>query len=116
MSSRSARSQMEMPRSRDARPGLRIHEGAAAGRQHMHGIVEQPQDHPPLALAEALLAMALEDLGDGAAGRRLDLLVGIDEAKLQPLRQALADAGLAHAHQPDEDDGLRQFAGLQCRP
>ena len=60
-----------------------------------------------------LLAMALEDLGDRAAGGRLDLVVGIDEGQLQALRQALADAGLADAHQPDQDDGLRHFEG--CR-
>jgi hypothetical protein len=45
----------------------------------MHRIAEQPLDHPPLAIAECLLAMDREIVGDRTAGRFLDLAVGIDE-------------------------------------
>ena len=63
----------------------RVHEGAAAGRQHVRRVVEQARDHPALAVAERRLAVAREDLGDGAAGRRLDLVVGVDEGQAEPL-------------------------------
>ena len=38
----------------------------------------------------------------------LDLVIGIDEGQAQAMGQALADAALARAHQPDEHDGLRR--------
>ena len=51
--------------------------------------VEEPRDDVALAVAEGGLAVALEDLLDGEAGRRFDLGVGIDEGQPQPLRQRL---------------------------
>ena len=67
-------------------------------------------DHPPLAVAEMRFAEPLENLGDAEPGRRLDLRVGVDEGKAEPLRQPPPDRRLARAHQPDERDRL--FRGL----
>jgi hypothetical protein len=60
---------------------------------------------PPSRIAEIGLAVAGEDLGNGGGGGALDLGVGIDEGQLQPRRDALADRGLAGAHEADQDDG-----------
>ena len=68
--STSASSQMAMQRSRiSARVSL-VHEGAAAGRDHLGRALDQPRDHPPLAVAEARLAEAVENLGDARGPRR----------------------------------------------
>ena len=82
--SSSARSHTDRPCSRIAARGLRIHEGAAAGRQDMHRLVlDQPGDDAAFDGAEDRLAVAGEDLGDGAAGRGLDLGVGVAEGQMQ---------------------------------
>ena len=39
--------------------------GAAAGGDHADLAVDEPRNQPPLAVAEILLAVALEDLGGG---------------------------------------------------
>src|SRR5579859_4552099 len=83
----------------DERPRLRIHESAAAGREHVHGVTEEPGNHLTLTLPEDRLAASLEDLLDGLAGSRLDLAVGVDKGEPESLRQAAADVGLAGAHQ-----------------
>ena len=61
-------------------------------------------DDLAFAVAESRFAVALEDLLDRAAGGHLDLVVGVEEGKPQPLRQAAADRGLAGPHQSDHDD------------
>ena len=73
-------------------------------RQHERLAGEQAADHPPLAVAELALAVAGEQLGDGAAGRQLDLGVGVAERQPEPGRQPPPDRGLAGAHQPDQHD------------
>ena len=98
------RSQTETASSRTVARGSRVHEGAAAERQHQRIAGEQPADHPALAVAEVALAVAGEQLGDGAAGRQLDLGVGVAERQAEPGRQPPADRGLAGAHQPDQHD------------
>ena len=65
-------------------------------------LLDQPGDHPALAVAEIGLAESLEDLGDGHPRGFLDLLVGIDESEVQRRGKALADAGLADAHHADQ--------------
>ena len=102
--SKSALSQTETPFCADAGAGLGIHEGAAAGRQHLRAAVEQARDHARLAGAEVGLAIGGEDFRDGHAGRRLDLGVGIDEGDAEALRQPAADRGLARPHHADEHD------------
>ncbi len=94
-SSRSAFSQTATASDLDQGAGLGVHEGAAAGGQHMRRLVQQPGDHPALAVAEGRLAHLGEDLGDRAAGRGLDLGVGVAERQVQGGGQAAADAGLA---------------------
>ena len=66
--SRSALSQTEMPLTRIAVAGVGVHEGAAAGRQHLRAALQQPRDHARLAGAEIGLAVVREDFGDGHAG------------------------------------------------
>jgi len=81
--------------------------GAAAGRQHVRRVAEQALDHPALAVAEHLLAMDGEDVGDrAAAGGCLDLAVGIDERQAEAGGEPLADAALAGAHQANQDNRL----------
>ena len=115
-------SQTDTARVLDAAARLGIDEGAAAGRQDMRRPLQQALDHPPLAVAERGLAEALEDLLDRAAGRGLDLVVGIDEVQPEPLRQAAADRGLARPHQADHDNGpvrpprARDGVRMQCFP
>ncbi len=92
----------------DERPGGRVHERAAAGRQDLHRSVEQAGDDAALAIAKRRLAVALEDFLDGLAGGGFDLGVGVGERHFEPLRQAPADARLACPHQPDEHHGTRQ--------
>ena len=71
-----------------ARAGLRIHERAAAGRQHLRPALQQPRDHARLAGAEIRLAVGREDIRDRHAGGLLDLGIGIDERNAEPRRPA----------------------------
>ena len=68
------------------RAGARIDEGPAAGRQHHRRAGYEARYHPPLAVSEMRLAVAGEDLGDGQAGRGLDLRVGVKERHAEPRR------------------------------
>ena len=43
-----------------------------------------------------------------ATGRRLDLMIGIDELQTQAAGQAPPDGGLPGPHQPDKDKRPRQ--------
>ena len=104
MMSASALSQIETALSLDAAAGLLAHEGAAAGGEHRRPAVEQPRDHPRLAIPEMRLAMGFENVRYRHAGRRLDLGIGIEKRQPQPRRQPPSDGGLAgthHAHQHD---------------
>lgn len=84
--------------------GAGIGEGPAAGRDYPDLPVDQAGDQPPLAVAEILLAEALEDLGRRETGRILDGRVAVDEWQPEPPCQAPSDGRLAGAHQADEDD------------
>ena len=44
--------------------GTFVHEGAATGRQHHRGAVEQAGDHASFAVAEVSLAELIENLRD----------------------------------------------------
>ncbi len=74
----------------DGGPRLRVHEGAAAGRQHLRARAQQPREHLALAFAEVGLAVVGEDVVDALAGRLLDLLVGIDERQRRAWRRGAA--------------------------
>ena len=65
---------------------------------------EQAEDRLLLALAEARLALALEDLGDRPAGGGLDLGVGVAGLEPEPLRDDLRRGALARRHEAGEDD------------
>jgi hypothetical protein len=67
------------------RAGLRVHEGAAAGGQHVGRALQQARDHPALAVAEGRLAQLGEDLRDRAAGGDLHLGVGVAERQAERL-------------------------------
>ena len=93
--SRSARSQTEMPRSPDQRRGSARSMKApppvastCGGSSSSRAITRRSPSR------NCRLAVTLEDLGDGAAGGRLDLVVGIDERQTQAGRQPAADAVL----------------------
>ena len=70
-------------------PRLRVHVGAAAGRQDARRLLQQPGDHPPFAGAELLLTKAFEEFGDGTARRALDLVVCVDEREAESLPPAV---------------------------
>ena len=77
---------------------------AAAGGDDPDLAVDEASDQPPLAVAEIVLAEALEHLGGGVAGGVLDRGVAVDERQSEPLGQAPADRGFAGAHEADEND------------
>ena len=89
----------------DRRTRLLVDEGAAAGGDDARTLAEQARHDPALAGAEIGLAVLLEDLRDGHAGRPFDLRVGIDELEAETAREASPRRGLAAAHKTDEHDG-----------
>ena len=74
----------------DRGAGVGIHEGAAAGRQHLRPAVQQARDHARLAGTEVGLAVGREDIGDRHAGGLLDLGIGIHERQLPAASPAAA--------------------------
>ncbi len=88
----------------DQSPRLRIHEGAAAGRDHLALAGDQSPKHPPLAVAEARFPEPVEYLLYLMVGGALDLLVRIDEGEPEAARQPPPHRRLARPHQTDEDD------------
>src|SRR6185312_471075 len=96
----------------DQLAGLWMHEGAAAGGQHVRRLGQQPGDHPPFTVAKRGFAILLEYLGDRPAGGGLDLGVGVAERHAERQGEAPADTALADARQADEGDGF--VKGTQC--
>jgi hypothetical protein len=92
-----------------------IHEGAAARRQDQWVAGQQPSDHPALAIAEIGLAIAGEQFGDGAAGRKLDLGIGVAERQSESGGEAAADAGFAGAHQAHQHQAAPRKRGRKLR-
>jgi hypothetical protein len=62
---------------------------------------ENPREVPQLELAEARLALAVEQLGDCLARRALDLVVEVVKVTVKAFRDLPADGALAGAHEPD---------------
>ena len=91
----------------DRRPRLRVHEGAAARRQHLRAVFQHAQDDALLQRPELGLAIALEQFGNAHARHAFDLLVAVDEGQAQRRRDLAADRRLAGAHQADKDDRTR---------
>jgi hypothetical protein len=83
-------------------------EGPAAGGQDARRAAQEAADHLGLAGAEEGLAVAFEDLGDGAVGGADDFLVGILEGDAQLPGQRGADRGLARPHHAHQNDRLHQ--------
>jgi hypothetical protein len=83
-------------------PGLFVGDRAAAQRHHAV-VVQRPLHHRALERPEGLLAVLDEDVADRLAGDRGHLVVGVQEADVQPVREQRADAGLAGTRWPDED-------------
>ena len=82
----------------------RIHERAAACRQHHRSAGEQARNHLALAFAEISLAEPLEDLRNGQLSARFDLGIGIDERQSKLCRQPFADRGFSGPHHADKND------------
>ena len=87
----------------DVLAGRRIHERAAAGREHQGPAIEQAGDHLALALTEIELAETLEDLGNGQLRAGFDFGVGVDERQSEPGRKPLPDRGFPGSHHTDEN-------------
>ncbi len=98
------------------RARARVHERAPAEGQHHRPAREKPANDPPLAVAEGLLAIAREQLGDGAAGGGLDLHIGIAERQAEPSREPAPDRGLAGTHQPYQHNGSLDDRFVRSRP
>jgi hypothetical protein len=79
-----------------------MHEGTAAGRQHLWPTFQQPGDHTRLAGAEIRLTVLGKDIADAHSRRLLDFNVGIGEGQAEPLRQLAPNGGFAGAHHADQ--------------
>ncbi len=88
----------------DAVASLFAQESAAAGGDHPGAAVEQPGDHPRLAIPEVRLAMDLENVRYRHAGGLLDFGIGIEKRKPQPRREPPSDGGFAGAHHAHQHD------------
>ena len=86
-------------------PRARIDIGAAAGGDDPHLAFDEPCDQPPLAVAEIVFAIALENLGGRQAGGVLDGGITVDEWQAEPLRETAPDGRFSYAHQSDQHDG-----------
>jgi hypothetical protein len=94
----------------DARPRLRVHEGAAAGPEHLRPVVQKARDDAALAVPEIGLAIGGEDVVDRHARGCFDLVVRVPERQAETQRQPPSDRGLARAHEADERDRPRAEA------
>ncbi len=81
---------------------LRIHKGAAAGRDHAVAQRNVFGEHGAFDVAEVRLAVAMEDFRDGEMLALLDLLVDIDEAPVQTPGQRATHGCLARSHKADK--------------
>src|SRR5690606_16001896 len=86
------------------RPVLGPDDGPAAGGDHDLVELDAALHDLGLVVAEDLLAVELEDVGDPHAAHPFDHAVGVDEGELQPARQLPADAALAGAHEARHGD------------
>ena len=85
----------------DQGPGLRVHEGAAAGGHDLRPFLQQPGNHLFLDIAKGLFAVKLEDVIDGTGGRLDDFFVGIDEGHVQFFCQFPPDTSFPGPHETD---------------
>ena len=86
-------------------PDLRRLDGAAAEGEHRRSAgVERRDGGRSLLETELDLAARLEELGDRALHRPLELAVEIDEAPAEPLGGHEAERRLPRAHEPDQRD------------
>ena len=83
-----------------------VQEGATARRDDSRTPVDQPRDHPPLAVPEMRLAEPLEYLPHAEPRRSLDLRIRVGERQAEPLREPAADRRLAGPRQAEEEDWL----------
>src|SRR5438874_13365489 len=72
---------------RDTLAGVRVHEGAAAGSQHLRTALKQTQDHTRFAGAKIGLAMNGEYLRDRHAGGLFDFGVGVHKWNSHAMRK-----------------------------
>ncbi len=90
---------------------LLAQKGAAADRQDAAAPVEQAGDHLGLLAAKERLALALENLGDRAVGRALDLGVAVEERHSQPAGERGPHGGLSRTHHPHQNHRLPEPVG-----
>jgi len=74
-----------------------------------------PLEGAEFALAEGRLALRGEQLGDGAPGLALNLVVGVDELPAEAAGEDTAGGGLAAAGEADEEDAARDHQLLRAR-
>src|SRR5207244_3444933 len=93
---------------------LGIHEGAAAGCQHLRSAFQKPGDDALLAGAEIRLAIGGEDFRDRHAGCGLDLGVRINDAHAAAAREPPPDRRLADIRVRSRPSLIRllMFVGL----
>jgi hypothetical protein len=80
----------------------RAEDGAAAQGEDAVVVGERPGDGGLLQRTEVLLAGGDEQVGDGAAGERLDVGVGVAEGHAQRGRDRRPDGGLARRRRTDQ--------------
>jgi hypothetical protein len=82
----------------------RIHIGAAAGRDHPDGAIDEARDKPPFAIAEIGFAEPFIDFGRRQAGGVGDRRIAVDERQAQPPGEPPSDRRFPHSHQPHQHD------------
>ena len=88
-------------------------DGAAAQGQHQVVAFGEARDGLMLALAEDLLALTREDLGNGDSGFGFDHVVDIHESPVQARGYQRTNRSLARAHESSEDDATGGWLGLR---
>ena len=86
-------------------PRFLAHAGSAAGGDDARTTLQQPRDHPRLAIAEIRLAMLRENLGHRQARMRdFDFMIGVEKRDIEARPEPPPDGGLARSHHADEHD------------
>ena len=82
--------------------GALIEDRTATEREHTARLTQSVRHRFSLELAEELLAVLDEDVGDGCAGRGLDVAIGVVEADAKTRSEQFAHGRLPRARRADE--------------
>ena len=98
----------------DQRPGIGLHEGSTAGRNHLSRPVDQSRDHATFAITKMFLAEPFENLRDRKPCCGFYFCIGIDEGDVQSIGKATAHGRFPDTHHADENDGELRRMSWTC--